>query len=62
MTSANPMQVAPVLAFVEALCGQMGSRSAYRAAEVLDRVSGDLSRIGSILDDDGGVSVREWAE
>ncbi len=34
-----------LLAFVEALCGTLGSSSAHRAAKLLDHIHGDLSMI-----------------
>ena len=34
-----------LLAFVEALCGTLGSSSAHRAAKLLDHIDGDLSLI-----------------
>ena len=41
----NPSDTPAVLAFVESLCGSMGSASAHRAARLLDHIEADLSRI-----------------
>ena len=57
----KPEKVAPVVAFVEALCGQLGSPSAYRAARILDQVGADLSRLTATSDLDLLPEDVEWA-
>lgn len=50
-----------VVAFVEALCGSMGSASAHRAAALLDHVGGELSRIATRQVNDSFADDLEWA-